>query len=173
MKEKQKGSMVNRLSKAFSRKDSLEIDLRKYMVFYYPSTNQATYTIVFPWGNYTITTEDSLSVEVHEDSKPYLGFITLRPTIATPSNHVKPSLFLITPEGEVWEKSTGQGIPNEKERKEIIEKKHESGITTTTRTICSVSEPVIDHFRTNKEQWTKYGILELIKGKTRLKIIKE
>ncbi len=170
---KEKGSMVDRISKAFSRKDSLESNLKKYMEFYYPSTNQATYTIRFPWGNYTITTENPLSSEVHEDSKPYLGFITFRPTITTPSNHIKPSLFLITSEGEVWENHTGQKIPNEKERKEIIEKKHESGITTTTRSICSVSEPVIDHFRTNKEQWTKYGILEVIKGKTRLKAIKE
>ncbi len=161
-------SMFNRFSKRFTRKDSQNPDLRRYMEFYYPSTSKATYEVLFPWGVYIITTEDPLASKVHEDSRPYLGYITFRPMVSTPSDQIQPSFFLISPDGIVWEHPLDQEIPNEKQRKEIIEKERETSITTTTTTITSVSEPVIDHFRSNKHQWTRYGNLEIVKGKTRL-----
>jgi hypothetical protein len=117
---------------------------------------------------YIITTEDPLASEVHEDSRPYLGFITFRPMVSTPTSQIQPSLFLITPDGTVWEHPLDQNIPNEKQRTEVIKKEHDTGITTTSMTITSISEPVIDHFKTNKHQWNRYGSLKILKGKTRL-----
>lgn len=166
-------SLFNRFSKRFAGKDSLDTDLRKYMEFYYPSTSKTTYEVLFPWGTYVITTEDPLSAEVHEDSKPYQGYITFRPIVTNSSDQLQPSLFVITPEGEVWENPSGEGIQKEKQRKEIVTEEHGSGIMTSTTTITSVSEPVIDHFKTNKDQWHRYGNLEILKGKTRLTLTHE
>jgi len=161
-------SLFNRFSKRLTHKDSQNLDLRKYMEFYYPSTSKATYEILFPWGTYIVTTEDTLTSEVHIDSRPYLGYITFRPMVSTPTSQIQPSLFLITPDGIVWEHPFDQKIEKEKQRTELIKKEHDAGITTTSMTIISISEPVIDHFKTNKHQWTRYGNLEIIKGKTRL-----
>jgi hypothetical protein len=166
-------SLFNRFSKRLTRKEPQNPDLWKYMEFYYPSTSKATYEILFPWGTYVVTTEDPLTSEVHKDSRPYLGYITFRPIVSVPSKELQPSLFLITPDGTVWEHPFDQKIEKEKQRTEVIKKEHEAGITTTSMTITSISEPVIDHFKTNNDQWNRYGNLEIIKGKTRLTLDNE
>jgi hypothetical protein len=138
------------------------------MEFYYPTSGKMTYFIKFDWGEYIITTEDKEGTEVHEDSKPYLGYITFRPEIEKQSPKEQPGYYVITPEGIVWENLTGQGIPKTSQRQEVTSKKTGHGTSTQTITIQSVSEPLIDHFKKHPEQWRHYGILERQGNKTRL-----
>ena len=171
MPNSRSGSMFSRITGVFDRKKSLAAQLPKYMEFYYPatSTSKVTYNIIFDWGEYIITTEANLNAEVHKDSKPYLGYITMRPEIAGTAPGTHPQIYLITPDGVVWENTTGENIPAISKREEVIEKKSEFGISKLTNTIQSYSEPVIDHFLANPEKWTLFGNLEICKGKTKLK----
>jgi hypothetical protein len=144
---------------------------KKYMEFYYPTTGKVTYNIVYDWGEYIITTEDKLNTDVHVDSKPYLGYITFRPMVSGSFPDQKEPFYLITPGGDVWENKTGHGIPERGNRQEITKKKTDSGTSTQTLTFESVSEPIIDHFKTNPGQWIKLGKLEVYGKKTRLKLV--
>lgn len=140
------------------------------MEFYYPTSGKMTYFIKFDWGEYIITTEDKKGTEVHEDSKPYLGYITFRPEITHQPSKEPPYYYVITPEGVVWENVNDQGIQKSSERQEVTRKMTEHGTSTHTITIQSVSEPIIDHFRAYPEQWRLYGKLERQGKKTRLNI---
>jgi hypothetical protein len=143
------------------------------MEFYYPSTGKITYSIIFPWGEYIITTEAKLDSAVHGDSKPYLGYITLRPIIKKSVPNLETPFFIITPRGDVWKNRTGQGIDDVKERQEIIIKKTEHSTQKTTTTIQSVSEPLIDDFKEHPERWKRYGKLDINKGDAKLVIVEE
>jgi len=167
------GSFFGKVSGMFGGDNKIEKQMKKYMEFYYPAPSQCRYHIEFDWGEYIITTETKQGSEGHEDSKKYQGYITMRPQIKKPSQDLKCSIYLITPEGIVWENSMGQDIPEMIEREEVIEKKHEHGVTRSMNTIKSYSEPVIDHFLDNKKKWSPYGQLEVQKGKTKLKLAKE
>jgi hypothetical protein len=167
---KRSGSMFGKLSGLFSGKKPLIKQMHDYMEFYYPSKSKVTYNIIFDWGEYIITTEDKETASVHEDSKPYLGYITMRPEVVKQSPDFSPSIYLITPDGEVWENTKGHDISERKSRQEISKEKTKHGVTTKKLTIQSMSEPVIDHYRTNPEKWTRYGKLEIIGNKTKLKL---
>ena len=147
--------------------------VQEYMEFYYPSTGKITYNIVFDWGEYIITTENVQTSDVHDDSKPYLGYITFRPEVAKKSSEPNQPFYLITPEGEVWENVSGRDIPKISERTEITKKKTAIGTSTQTLTFRSGSEPIINHFRTHPEQWRRYGKLHRNGNKTRLELSKE
>lgn len=143
------------------------------MEFYYPGKSKVTYNIIFDWGEYIITTEDKQDANVHEDSRPYLGYITFRPKVDEQSSQQKQSFYVITPEGEVWVNTTGQGISEVAIRQEITEERTKHGITTKTLTIQSISEPIIDHFKAHPEQWTRFGKLQYHGDKTRLKLVEK
>ena len=152
-------------------KKSTEKQMQEYMAFYFPSKSACTYEILFDWGMYTITPESKMEEDVHEDSRRYSGFITMRPTVTNPSNEHNLPVYLITPDGEVWKNESAESIPPMNTRKEIIVEKSDSSTTTKTVTIESVSEPVIDHFRENTNQWQLYGILQVSGNKSRLKLV--
>ena len=163
-------SMFGKLSGLFKGKKSLKKQLNEYMEFYYPAKTQFTYDIIFDWGEYIITTEDPKGTVVHQDSVPYLGFITMRPKVEKPAAELITPFYVITPEGLIWENTTGVGIAEIKTRQVVTEKRVEHGVSRTTLTINSVSEPLIDHFKKHPEKWTKYGQLEIVNGKTKLKL---
>ncbi|WP_455393132.1 hypothetical protein [[Eubacterium] cellulosolvens] len=140
------------------------------MEFYYPAPSKITYHITFDWGEYIITTEDNQNAEVHADSKPYLGYITFRPKLSKQSTEEKQPFYLVTPNGDVWENTNGKGIPEVSKRQEVTQEKTANSTTTKTLTIQSVSEPIIDHFKSYPEQWTRYGKLECRGNRTRLKL---
>ncbi len=152
-------------------KKSTEKQMQEYMRFYYPTSGQVRYEILFDWGMYTITTEAKPEKEVSEESRPYSGYITMRPTVAESSSEDNLPVYLITPEGQVWKNGAKESIPEMSTRQEITQEKSESSTTTHTLTIQSISEPVIDHFRDNAGQWTLYGTLETKGSKSSLKLI--
>ncbi len=156
---KSSGSMFGKFSGIFGGKRSIETQMQKYMEFYYPSTGQFVYHVTFDWGEYTITTEAKLGETVHQDSKPYVGYITLRPKVVKPTSDINPAIYLITPTGEVWKTSDSDKIPKLKEREEVTEEKSNNMTTINTLTIQSVSEPVIDHFRAHPQSWARFGKL--------------
>ena len=132
-----------------------EEQVQKYMKFYYPTSGEFTYNVVFEWGEYEIFTFAKMDEEVHADSEPFKGFITFRPSV---SNETIP-VYIITPDGEVWKTTKAESIPANTTRQEITEEKTEFGTTTQTRTINSSSEPLILSFKNNKEIWERYGTL--------------
>jgi hypothetical protein len=79
-----------------------------------------------------------------------------------------PSFYLITPVGDVWENKTGAGIAETSNRQEITKTKSEFGTSTQTLTIRSGSEPIIDHFKSHPDKWSRFGKLERQGNKTRL-----
>ena len=138
-----------------------EEQMQEYMEFYYPTSGEFTYNIVFDWGEYVIFTGAKMEEELHPDSEPFKGFITFRPIVTDASFTETVPAYIITPEGEVW-KTTQLGlIPEATTREEVIEKKTEYGTSTQTRTITSYSEPLILSFKNNKEIWNRYGTLTL------------
>ena len=165
------GSLFSRMFGKAGNERKLNSQLKKYMEFYYPTTGQFTYNVAFDWGNYIITTENALTTQVHNDSKPYLGFITLRPVVKDSGSSEKPMVYLITPRGEVWENSARSNIPQENTRVEETVEKTAHGKSTMSVTYTSVSEPVIDHFRTQPNEWTKLGQLEIKGKKTKFKSV--
>ncbi len=138
--------------------------MQQYMEFYYPTTGKFFYQITFDWGNYTIDTEVSLDEEVHKKSVVYKGYITMRPNVNKTPEGEELLIFLITPKGQVWA-SKDFSIPESKSRQEVVEEKTEYGKSTSTTTINSTSEPIIDNFLNAKESWSKYGELKSNDGK--------
>lgn len=138
--------------------------VEEYMKLYYPSTTGSYYSIVFDWGSYEIITSDPVGTKVHEDSKPYLGYITMRPDVKGPTGDFKPAIYLITPEGVVWSAEASTAIAKEKERKEVTVTKTDFGSSTSTSTINAANEPIIDHFKANAAAWKKYGTLKSTGG---------
>ena len=99
--------------------ESLDDQIAEYMEFYYPSTTESYYDIVFDWGSYVITTHDKPGAGVHEDSQKYLGYITLRPDVAAPAEGLDPQVYLIAPDGAVWSIERSVDIAKRSERQEI------------------------------------------------------
>jgi len=147
-----------------------EEQMREYIEFYFPSTGQYYYDIVFEWGTYAINTGPDAEEELHADSEPYRGYITMRPHINQNTNLEKLPIYLITPGGEVWITENADSIAESKSRKEITIKKTDYGTSTKTITINSSLEPIVDHYLENKDQWKKYGKLESSNGKYILKL---
>jgi len=136
-----------------------EEQMQEYIEFYYPTSGEFTYNIVFEWGEYEIFTGAKMEDELHSDSEPFKGFITFRPMVTDASFKETVPAYLITPEGVVWKTTQLDSIPESTTRKEVIEKKTEYGTSTQTRTINSYSEPLILSFKNNSKIWEKYGTL--------------
>ncbi len=147
---------------------SLQSQIDEYILFYYPTTSQYFYEISFDWGYYIIDTGPALDEVVHKDSEPYKGFITLRPKVTSNAPQEKLATYLITPQGEVW-KTFADDIPESSSREEVVEEKTEYGTSTSTTTINSTMEPVVNHFKTNKNFWQKYANIEGSEGNYSLK----
>ena len=143
---------------------SFDQQMQEYMEFYYPTTGQYTYNVTFPWGEYVISTGATADEELHPDSEPYRGYITIRPIIRDSSIVKSMPVFLITPKGEVWINNNPGDIPASSHREEVTIEKSDSSTSTNTVTIESVSEPVIDNFQENKQTWKRYGKLEAAVG---------
>lgn len=141
--------------------------MKKYLEFYFPTTGAASYNVVHEWGEYLITTEAGPDDQLHPDSEPYRGFVTMRPYVAAGRAIAPPPpVYCITPAGEVWTTADAAAIPAAKERVEVEDK---GGGMTLTTTIESASEAVIDCFRESCEIWTRIGALEVKGGRTRFK----
>lgn len=152
---------------------SLDDQMNEYLAFYYPATTDATYNIVFEWGEYVITAEKPLNKKAHKDSEKYRGYITMRPRVTKPSPELKPVIYLVTPKGAVWTIAPTSEIAKLKKRKEITVTRRPGSTSTQTTTINSPSEPVIDHFMANKAKWSKYGTLTRSGGKSSLTLAKK
>lgn len=135
-----------------------EQQMDQYIAIYYPATTDGLYDIVFDWGVLQITCEAPVGQDVQETSKPYLGFITMRPQ-AKAGMSVPEAIrtTLIEADGSVWQLPDASAVPESSTRKEVVVERKASSTSTTTTTITSVSEPVIDHFRTKPEAWVRYG----------------
>jgi hypothetical protein len=133
--------------------------MREYLEFYYPTTGEYTYDIVFNWGSYVVTTSHKPDEEVHPDSEPYKGYIVMRPSPKESSENQFP-IYLITPEGSVWTHPVSDAIAKTKTREEVLTEEGGSVTSTSTATIISPLEPVVDHFLSNKGEWKEYGRLE-------------
>ncbi len=138
---------------------STEDQMKEYIEFYYPTTGEYTYDIVFDWGSYVITTSHKPDEQVHPDSEPYKGYIVMRPSLKDGSQSEFP-IYLITPEGSVWTHPASNDIPDTKTREEVVTEKSGSVTSTSTTTINSPLEPAVDHFLANKNSWKEYGRLE-------------
>ena len=139
--------------------ESLDDQMTEYMEFYYPASTESYYDIVFDWGSYLIYTHDRPGAEVHADSAKYLGYITLRPEVATPAEGLDPQVYLIAPDGEVWSIERSVDIAKRSERQEVTVERLQGSTSTMTRTINSTSEPVIDHFLVDQSAWNRYGTM--------------
>ena len=137
---------------------STEDQMREYIEFYYPTTGEYTYEIVFDWGLYVITTSHKPDEQVHPDSEPYKGYIVMRPSPKESSQKEFP-LYLITPEGSVWTHAISDAIAETKTREEVVTEKSGSVTSTSITTINSPLEPVVDHFLSHKEEWKDHGRL--------------
>lgn len=144
---------------------SVESQMQEYLEFYYPSSGTFYYQIAFEWGDYIIDTGASADEELHSDSELYRGYITARTSVAVTPDGEKLKTYLITPKGDVWITDVTD-IAETKTRKEVIEEKTDFGTSTSTTTINSSSEPVIDHFLANKDAWKRYGTLKSRDGKS-------
>jgi hypothetical protein len=136
-----------------------EEQIQEYMEFYYPTSGEFTYNVVFDWGEYEIFTGAKIDEQVHPDSEPFKGFITFRPYVTDAALTPAMPVYLITPDGEVWKTIQGSSIAENNTRKEVTEEKTDFGTSSQTRTINSSSEPVILSFKNDKGIWEKYGTL--------------
>ena len=143
---------------------SVESQMQQYLEFYYPTTGTYFYQIDFEWGSYMIDTGASADEELHHDSELYRGYITARTALATTPQGEKLYTYLVTPKGTVWI-TDATDIAESKTRQEVVEEKTTYGTSTSTTTITSSSEPVIDHFLQNKQAWKKYGAMKSTDGK--------
>jgi len=134
--------------------------MRRYIEFYYPSTGESTYEIIFEWGLYSVITGPATDEKVHHDAEPYKGYLTMRPAVKEEKSAPHFPIYLTTPKGVVWTIESYADIPETKSRKEVTVEKGKSGTTTSTVTIESPLEPIIDHFSANPNKWKKYGTLE-------------
>ncbi|MDZ7736087.1 MAG: hypothetical protein U5P41_08280 [Gammaproteobacteria bacterium] len=96
---------------------------------------------MFDWGEYLITTHAKPDEQVHPDSEPYRGYITLRPSANVDEKGQSLFIYLVTPEGDVWRHANDGSIPESTVREEIVK---EGSMTTTTRSI----HPASRSFRT-------------------------
>jgi len=144
---------------------TVESQMQEYIEFYYPSSGTFFYQIAFEWGDYMIDTGASSDEELHPDSELFRGYITARTSSTSTPEGEKLYTYLVTPKGDVWI-TEATDIPETITRQEIIEEKTDYGKSTSTTTINSSSEPVIDHFLKNKDAWTKYGTLKSSDGKS-------
>ena len=144
---------------------TVESQMQEYLEFYYPTSGIYYYQINFEWGDYMIDTGASADEELHPDSELYRGYITARTSVAVTPEGEKLYTYLVTPKGEVWRTDAGD-IAETKSRQEVVIEKTDSGTSTSTTTINSTSEPVIDHFLNHKEAWQKYGTLKSTDGKS-------
>ena len=142
---------------------SVESQIQEYLEFYYPSSGIFFYQIDFDWGSYMIDTGASADEELNPDSELYRGYITARTSAETTPEGEKLYTYLVTPKGNVWI-TESKDIPETKTRQEVIEEKTDYGTSTSTTTITSSSEPVIDYFLQNKDAWKKYGTLKTTDG---------
>ena len=145
---------------------STEEQIQEYMEFYYPTSGEYTYNIVFDWGEYEIFTGAKMDEDVHPESEPFKGFITFRPFVTDAALTADIPVYLITPDGEVWKTMQGSSIAENNARQEVTEEKTDFGTSTQTRTINSTSEPVIISFKNDKGIWEKYGTLTVDAGKS-------
>lgn len=152
---------------------SLDDQMNEYLAFYYPATTDATYNIIFDWGEYTITAEKPLNEKAHKDSEKYRGYITMRPKVTKPNPELKPVVYLVTPKGAVWTIAPTPEIAEITKRKEVTVTKRRNSTSTQTTTINSRSEPVIDHFMADKAKWTAYGTLTRSGDKSSLTLAKK
>lgn len=127
----------------------------QYLEFYYPSTGDFFYQIVFDWGEYLIMTHAKVDEEVHPDSEPYRGYITFRPSTATDDKGQPVMIYLVTPDGDVWMHPNDGSITESTTREEVVEE----GSMTTTTTIESPSEPIIQDYSRNPQNWKRYAKL--------------
>ena len=142
---------------------TVESQMQEYLVFYFPSSGTFFYQIAFDWGDYTIETGASADEELHPDSELYRGYITARTSLSVTPEGEKLHTYLVTPKGDVWI-TDAKDIPETKTRQEVVEEKTEYGTSTSTTTINSSSEPVIDYFFSNKDNWKKYGVIQTTDG---------
>lgn len=136
-----------------------ETQIQKYLAFYYPSGTDTSYEISFEWGVYDIyTTEPAVSGPAGDEAR-YGGYIIARPTVdrATPGERYW--TYLVTPDGKVWRRIDGGSIPASGHRKKVTVSNDGNATTTTTLTIESPAEPVIDDFLRQPEVWSRYGAL--------------
>jgi hypothetical protein len=148
---------------------TVESQLQEYLEFYYPTSGTFYYQIAFEWGDYLIDTGAAIDEDLHADSESYRGYITARPSMEETADGQILKTYLVTPDGEVWI-TTNRDIPEIKSREEIVTKETDYGTSTNTTTINSTLEPVVDHFRTNKSDWQKYGKLTSSNGKSTLEL---
>ena len=152
-----------------SHSQKLQKQIDDYIAFYYPATGSFVYELTADWGHLLINTGDATDdEEVHTDSKPFVGFISVRSVVTGTYPEERIYTYLITPEGEVW-RTLASDIPLETTREEVTKEKFDGGVSTLTTTISSSLEPVVIHFKENKDQWSRYGTLvEKKKGKYKL-----
>jgi hypothetical protein len=147
-----------------------EAMMQKYIEFYYPTTSGTMYEIAFRWGTYVITTGAGPDEELHKDSKPYRGYITMRAFIREGSAQKGFPIYLITPDGSVWTHEETPDIPAETSRDEVTVEKTKYGTSTETVTIRSGLEPIVGHFKANRKTWKLYGKVERAEGGSVLKL---
>jgi len=143
---------------------TVETQMQKYLEFYYPTTGTNYYEIAFDWGDYIIDTGASADEELHSDSEPYRGYVTARTSVTATPDGEKLYTYLVTPKGDVWI-TEAKDIAESSDRQEVVEEKTDYGTSTSTTTINSTLEPVVDHFLKHKESWKKYGSLKSSNGK--------
>jgi hypothetical protein len=161
--------MLLALGLAACGKPSTQEQVDDYLEFYYPTTGDYFYDIVFGWGNYLITTHHKLDEQVHPDSEPFRGYITFRPSADKDETGQPPMIYLVTPDGEVWMHANDGTIPAKSERDEVVRE----GSSTTTTTIRSESEPVILDFKKDPQNWQRYGKLLRDGDKSRLERVSD
>ena len=144
--------------------------MQKYIEFYYPTTSASVYEIAFKWGTYVITTGAGPDEQLHEDSEPYRGYITMRAFIQPGSDVKTLPIYLVTPDGTVWTHESTTDIPAETSRDEVTVEKRAYGTSTQTVTIRSGLEPIVDYFKAHKNTWTPYGKVERSDGGNVLKL---
>ncbi len=147
------GLMVLGLGACEPKSTQAQID--EYLAFYYPTTGDYFYQIVFDWGEYLIITHPKPNEQVHPDSEPYRGYITFRPSVETDDKGDPLMIYLVTPKGDVWMHANNGSIPESTVREEVVKE----GSMTTTTTIDSPSEPVIKDYLQNPGNWQHYAQL--------------
>ena len=106
---------------------------RQYLEFYYPVRNQSYYQVTYDWGTCHIIMCGGPDEDVHEDSRPYLGYAVHRPVPRDPARRGEHPTFVVTPQAEVWAHAETGDIPASSSRQEVTEEKAAHG--TSTRTV--------------------------------------
>lgn len=136
-------------------------DMTPYLEFYFPTTGQGIYHVVFDWGEYLILTEAGPDEDLHPDGEAFRGHVTMRPRVAEGKSGPA-TIYCVTPAGEVWATDQGDSVPAAHHREEVVRE----GTTTTTTTIESPGEAVILSLRESPAIWRRHGTLEVKRRKT-------